>query len=91
MGADALRFALAALNTAGRIRLSIERVEIAPAGASALFGNFALGGVVDIVSRPIAGRSIEILNRSLHRSRGAAGISPMSLQDLSQFGVTAGR
>jgi valyl-tRNA synthetase len=27
MGADALRFALAALNTAGRIRLSVERVE----------------------------------------------------------------
>lgn len=41
--------------------LSIERVEIAPAGASALFGNFALGGVVDLVSRPIAGRSLEAI------------------------------
>src|SRR5690606_23612989 len=29
--------------------LSIERVEVAPSGASALFGDFALGGVVQVL------------------------------------------
>jgi iron complex outermembrane recepter protein len=39
--------------------LAIERIEIAPSGASALFGNFALGGVLQVVSRPIEGRSVD--------------------------------
>jgi iron complex outermembrane recepter protein len=41
--------------------LDTERVEIAPGGASALFGNFALGGVVQLVSRRIAAREVEAL------------------------------
>jgi iron complex outermembrane receptor protein len=39
--------------------LALERIEIAPSGASALFGNFALGGAVDLVSRPITGGAFE--------------------------------
>ncbi len=34
-------------------RLGIERIEVSPGGGSALYGNYALGGVVQIVSRPI--------------------------------------
>jgi outer membrane receptor protein involved in Fe transport len=39
--------------------LGIDRIEVAPSGASALFGDFALGGVVQLMSRPIEGRSAE--------------------------------
>src|SRR5947208_282496 len=35
-------------------RLGIEQIEIVPGGASALYGSSALGGAVQIVSRPIA-------------------------------------
>ena len=35
-------------------RLGIEQIEIVPGGSSALYGSAALGGVVQIVSRPIA-------------------------------------
>ena len=33
--------------------LGIARIEIVPGGGSALYGNYALGGVVQVVSRPI--------------------------------------
>jgi iron complex outermembrane recepter protein len=34
-------------------RLGLDRIEIAPGGASALYGSFALGGVVALVPRPV--------------------------------------
>ena len=34
-------------------RLGIERIEVSPGGGSALYGNYALGGVVQIISRRI--------------------------------------
>lgn len=41
-------------------RLGVERIEVAPGGASALYGSFALGGVVALVPRPIPdGASLE--------------------------------
>lgn len=40
-------------------RLGLERVEIVPSGGSALYGSAALGGVVQLFSRPITGPSIE--------------------------------
>jgi outer membrane receptor protein involved in Fe transport len=40
-------------------RLGIQRVEVVPGGASALYGNYALGGVTQVVSRPIAPRSLD--------------------------------
>lgn len=41
--------------------LGIQRVEAAPSGASALFGDFALGGVVQLISRPIEDRALDLL------------------------------
>jgi iron complex outermembrane receptor protein len=54
--------------------LGIERIEIVPSGASALFGNFALGGVLQVISRPIDGRSLDavIAAGSLGTQRFAA-------------------
>jgi outer membrane receptor protein involved in Fe transport len=41
--------------------LGIDRVEIQPSGASALYGNFALGGVAQVVSRPITATGVEAM------------------------------
>lgn len=41
--------------------LALDRVEITPSGASALFGDFALGGVVQLVSRSIERRGVSAL------------------------------
>jgi outer membrane receptor protein involved in Fe transport len=41
-------------------RLSLARVEVAPGGASALYGSFALGGVVALVPRAIASTGVEV-------------------------------
>ncbi|HEU0036921.1 MAG TPA: TonB-dependent receptor [Kofleriaceae bacterium] len=53
--------------------LGIDRIEVAPSGASALFGDFALGGVAHVISRPITGRSIDALlsGGSLRTGRAA--------------------
>jgi outer membrane receptor protein involved in Fe transport len=40
-------------------RLGIERIEVSPGGGSALYGNYALGGVVQIVSRPIEATELD--------------------------------
>jgi iron complex outermembrane recepter protein len=53
--------------------LGIERIEAAPSGASALFGDFALGGVVQMISRPIESRSLAaVLAGGSHRTGRAA-------------------
>lgn len=54
-------------------RLGLERVEVAPGGASALYGSFALGGVVALVPRAIDGAALraEAYGGSLG-TRGAA-------------------
>ncbi len=39
-------------------RIGIDRIEVVPGGGSALYGNYALGGVTQIFSRPISPRSI---------------------------------
>lgn len=41
--------------------LGLERVEVSPSGASALFGDAALGGVVQLLSRPIERREVQAL------------------------------
>jgi outer membrane receptor protein involved in Fe transport len=65
--------------------LDIERIEIAPSGASALFGNFALGGVLHLISRPIEGRSLDAMAAagSLESMRGAA----RATERLGDYGV----
>jgi outer membrane receptor protein involved in Fe transport len=40
-------------------RLGLDRIEVVPSGGSALYGSAALGGVVQLFSRPITGPSIE--------------------------------
>jgi iron complex outermembrane receptor protein len=40
-------------------RLGLERIEVAPGGASALYGSFALGGVVALVPRPLGGTRLD--------------------------------
>lgn len=40
-------------------RLGIDRIEAAPGGASALYGSFALGGVVAFVPRAVTGTEVE--------------------------------
>lgn len=40
-------------------RLGIQRIEVVPGGGSALYGNYALGGVIQVFSRPTVGRSLE--------------------------------
>src|SRR3954447_22366921 len=54
--------------------LAIERIEIVPSGASALFGNFALGGVLQVISRPIDGETVDAVfaGGSLGGRRAAA-------------------
>lgn len=54
--------------------LGIEQIEASPSGASALFGDFGLGGVVQILSRPIAPRSLQVVvaGGSLETGRAAA-------------------
>jgi outer membrane receptor protein involved in Fe transport len=37
--------------------LELAQIELVPSGASALFGNFALGGALQMISRPITGPS----------------------------------
>src|SRR5262249_40204426 len=41
--------------------LGVDRIEIVPSGASALFGNFALGGVLQVISRPIHGEALDVV------------------------------
>jgi iron complex outermembrane recepter protein len=54
--------------------LDIDRIEIVPSGESALFGDFALGGVMQVFSRPIERDSVDALvsGGSLATGRGAA-------------------
>lgn len=40
--------------------IGIQRVEVAPGGSSALYGNYALGGVTQIISRPITPLAAEL-------------------------------
>ena len=41
-------------------RIGIDRVEVAPGGGSALYGNYALGGVVQVFSRPVLGPELDV-------------------------------
>ncbi|MFY2563503.1 TonB-dependent receptor domain-containing protein [Corallococcus terminator] len=40
-------------------RLGLERIEVVPGGGSALYGSSALGGVVQLISRPITGPAVD--------------------------------
>jgi outer membrane receptor protein involved in Fe transport len=41
--------------------LDVDRIEVAPGGGSALYGNYALGGVTQVLTRPIRAASADVL------------------------------
>jgi len=41
--------------------LGIQRIEIVPGGGSAVYGNYALGGVMQVLSRPITPNTVDAL------------------------------
>src|SRR6185436_6498992 len=65
--------------------LGIDRIEIVPSGASALFGDFALGGVLQLLSRPIDGRSIDAMVAG--GSLGTARFAARGTERIGEFGV----
>ena len=76
-------------------RLALQRVEIAPGASSALYGSAAMGGVIQLVSRPIRDRaeleveggsdSTAIGSLSLGRSDGRSG-AVLDLEGLTTSG-----
>jgi iron complex outermembrane recepter protein len=62
-------------------RLGIQSIEIAPGGGSALYGNYALGGVVQVLSRPIADREVDITSEA-----GAMGTAQLAAEAMQRWG-----
>ncbi|MFP2910181.1 TonB-dependent receptor [Pyxidicoccus sp. 3LFB2] len=64
-------------------RLGLDRIEVVPSGGSALYGSAALGGVVQLLSRPIPGPSLDAdivygsLDTGLFAARGADNWGPV--------------
>ncbi|MFN7131437.1 MAG: TonB-dependent receptor plug domain-containing protein, partial [Myxococcales bacterium] len=52
-------------------RLGLQQVEIAPGGGSSTYGSQALGGVVNLVSRPLVGRALDATLDLGQRETGA--------------------
>ena len=57
--------------------LGLERIEVVPGGGAALYGNYALGGVIQLVSRPITPRTaaVEVESGSFGTGRVEAHVS----------------
>jgi iron complex outermembrane receptor protein len=59
-------------------RLGIERVEIAPGASSALYGSSALGGVIQVLTRPIDDRAeLELQGGAFGTAEAAATVSAL--------------
>ena len=77
-------------------RLGIERIEVAPGGGSALYGNYALGGVVQILSRPIdraeldADGSLGLPRQGSATARGAGRLGKFGVAIEGEAFSTAG-
>jgi iron complex outermembrane receptor protein len=61
--------------------LGITRIEVVPGGGSALYGNYALGGVVQVISRPITPLTLDAL-----AEYGSENTSRFSLWASDRFG-----
>jgi outer membrane receptor protein involved in Fe transport len=61
--------------------LGVDRIEIVPSGASALFGNFALGGVLQVISRPIDGATVDAV-----AALGSLGGQRAAVRSTGRFG-----
>jgi outer membrane receptor protein involved in Fe transport len=66
--------------------LGIDRVEVSPSGASALFGDFALGGVVQLLSRPIERRELDAVISGGNYRTGQAAVR--ATDKLGDFGIS---
>ncbi|HEY6005864.1 MAG TPA: TonB-dependent receptor, partial [Anaeromyxobacter sp.] len=62
-------------------RAGIESIEVVPGGGSALYGNYALGGVVQVLSRPIGDRQIEVTSEA-----GTMGTALVGAQAMDRSG-----
>ncbi|NMO16767.1 TonB-dependent receptor [Pyxidicoccus fallax] len=64
-------------------RLGLDRIEVVPSGGSALYGSAALGGVVQLVSRPVTGPTLDAavtygnLDTGLLAARAAERFGPV--------------
>ncbi len=66
-------------------RLGLERIEVAPGGGSALYGSSALGGVVQLVSRPLGPSTLE--GELLAGSFGTAFLAARATGRLGRVGL----
>lgn len=66
-------------------RLGLERIEVAPGGGSALYGSSALGGVVQLVSRPLGPSTLE--GEALGGSFGTAFLAARATERLGRVGL----
>ncbi|MGN6105725.1 MAG: TonB-dependent receptor [Kofleriaceae bacterium] len=64
--------------------LALARIELVPSGSSALFGDAALGGVADLISRPIGARELAI-----ELAAGTLGTTRLSARAAHRFGQLA--
>lgn len=65
-------------------RSGVQSIEVAPGGASSLYGNYALGGVVQVLSRPIADRQMELTSEL--GSQGTAQVGGHAMQRWGSVG-----
>jgi outer membrane receptor protein involved in Fe transport len=63
---------------------SIERVEVVPGGGSALYGNYALGGVTQVFSRPVTSLAVEAAGE-----HGSFGTTQLAARGSDRWGVVA--
>jgi outer membrane receptor protein involved in Fe transport len=64
--------------------LALDRIEVVPSGGSALFGDFALGGVMQMISRPITDRAIDV-----ELAGGSLGSERFAARAADRFGELA--
>jgi outer membrane receptor protein involved in Fe transport len=69
-------------------RFQLDRVEVLEGGGSSLYGNYAMGGVISLVSKPIVSRGYHLLAGG--GSRSAADASLYGSTVLGRLGVSLG-
>lgn len=65
-------------------RIGIERLEIVPSGGSSLYGNYALAGVIQVISRPIEPLSVEG-----NVEAGSFGTAQVGLRAARRYGAVS--
>jgi iron complex outermembrane receptor protein len=65
---------------------SAERIEIVDSGSSSLYGNYAMGGVINIVTTPPVPRTVEV--RTQYGNRGTPKVDVLGTDVWGKVGVT---